>query len=109
MRRAIPVFALFVALVFAPAVQGAGKKAGHERTVHGMLASVDPADRSITISKLHKKGSDVTDRKIKVDDGTKVIVNGQPAKLSALTIGQSVKVTIRHGVATEIEVSTSSK
>jgi hypothetical protein len=108
MRRAIPVLALFVALAFAPAVQAAGK-GGHERTVHGMLASIDPADRSITISKLHKKGSDVKDHKIRVDDGTKVVVNGQPAKLSALTIGQSVKVTIRRGMAIEIEASTPSK
>ena len=37
---------------------------------------------------------------------TKITANGQPANLAALSPGQSVRITLKHGVALEIQITT---
>jgi hypothetical protein len=105
MRRVAPVVALLLALSFANALQAGVRRGGHERTVLGMVESIDPTGNTITLSKLKKKDNEIKDHKFKVNSDTKVLLNGQTVPLSALSVGQSVTVTVKHGVAVQIQAT----
>jgi hypothetical protein len=105
MSRVLFVVVLFLGLVFAPVTQ-AGIRKGHERTVYGMLESIDSSGKFISISILNKKTNEMKNHKIKVDSSTKVLLNGQEAALSALPIGQSLTVEVSHGLAVQIQAMT---
>jgi len=105
MSRVLFVAVLFLGLVFAPAAH-AGVRHGHERTVYGMLESIDSAGKFISISILNKKTNEMKNHKIKIDASTKVLLNGQETPLSALPIGQSLTVEVSHGLAIQIQAMT---
>jgi len=105
MSRVLFVVVLFLGLVFAPVTQ-AGIRKGHERTVYGMLESIDSSGKFISISILNKKTNEMKNHKIKVDSSTKVLLNGQEAALSALPIGQGLTVEVSHGLAVQIQAMT---
>jgi hypothetical protein len=108
MRTVGPVFALAICLFWAPALQaarpGLGRLGGGERILYGMVESVQA--QVLTFSQFKKKAAQVKDRRIRLDGGTKITANGQPANLSALSPGQSVRITLKHGVALEIQITT---
>lgn len=105
MRRAIPAIALLLGLTLALPAQARVRK-GHDRTVYGMLESVDSAGKFITISVLNKKTNEMKNHRIKIGSSTKVLVNGQDASLSALKLGQGVTIEVTHGLASQIQATT---
>jgi hypothetical protein len=102
MTRTLAVVALLLGLALPSAAQ-AGVRKGHDRTVYGLLESVDSAGKYITISVLNKKTNEMKNHRIKIDSNTKVLLNGQEAALSALPLGQSLTIAVSHGKAVQIQ------
>ena len=104
MRQFVVVPVLVMSLMVAPAALAAGKKpttrpAGGNRTIQGMVQSVEK--NTLTISILKKKG-ELKEHKVRVRKGTVVTLNGSPVALADLKAGENVTVHLTHGAAKDI-------
>jgi len=63
-------------------------------TINGSLKSVQPKDRTFTISLRKGKGSDVPDRTLALLPDTRIEIGGRPIALAELTVGSTVIVRL---------------
>lgn len=104
MRPWVVCAVLVMTLMFAPAALAAGKKpatrpAAGERTLQGMVESVER--NTLTISILKKKGQ-LKEHKVRVRKGTPVTLNGSPVALAELKAGENVTVHMARGGVKDI-------
>ena len=97
---AIILFALSAITLAAESTTApATKPAAGERTLQGMVQSVQK--NTLTISILKKKG-ELKEHKVRVRKGTTVTLNGSPVALSDLKAGENVTIHMARGSVTDI-------
>lgn len=102
--------ALALALVFAftPFVHAEDKAADASGTKSVTGTIVKVSGHKLTVSITSKKGK-VKERQVKVDDKTKITLDGAQVKLSDLKKDQQVTLTLDHHLATEIAATSAAQ
>lgn len=94
--------ALALVCAFSPLLQAAGKTTDAStgtKSIAGTVVKI--SGHKLTLTVTSKKGK-TRERSVKVDDKTKITLDGIDAKLSDLKKDQQVTVKLEHRLATEI-------
>ena len=99
MKKLMTVLALGAAMSFGAV---AGAKDASDKPLKGKISSIKPDDdkKSTDFVVVHGKNKDEVT--VVADDSTTVTVDGNPAKLADLVVGEAVTITPSTGKATSI-------